>query len=306
MNKRNFVAVIITVLLIFTITSNVNAGPKTSKPTNGNDIVAEINGQKITRKQFGDFLIDAYGDVAMDFLVKKKVVEQEAKKQNVKVTQKEMDDRLEKSANAQIMVMMQQRGMKTTEDLELELFNQGITLDKLRKNIIKSIRNQAEIELVVEKILLKDITYTEDELKEAYDDRFGPKIYAKQIVLKTRKKAEEVLMKLGSGAEFDKLAQKDSIDRASAARGGKMMPFSENSTLGRAVKSLKKNQFSDIVETGYGYHILQLVDRTPGSDKKFDEVRDILEALVEKEKLSQEVQPWLRSLFESAEVEILM
>ncbi|MGR3218580.1 MAG: foldase protein PrsA [Candidatus Anammoxibacter sp.] len=306
MNRKNCATIIMAVLLISTITLNLNAGSKASKPTNENDIVAEINGQKITRRQFGDFLIDAYGDVAMDFLVKKKVVEQEAKRQNVKVTQKEIEDRLKKSANAQIMVMMRQKGMDTKEDLELELFKQGITLDKLRLNIIKSIRNQAEIELVVEKILLKDITNTEDELKEAYDDRFGPKIYAKQIVLKTRKKAEEVLMKLGSGAAFDKLAKKDSIDRSSAARGGKMMPFSENSTLGRAIKSLKKEQFSDIIETGYGYHIIQLVDRTPGSDKKFDEVRDILEALVEKEKLGQEVQPWLRALFESAEVEILM
>ena len=306
MNRINHVAVMIAVLLSFAITLNVRAGSKTSKPVRDDDIVAEINGQKITRGEFGDFLIDAYGDVAMDFMVKRKVVEQEAKRQNVKVTQEEVEVRLKKNADAQIMVMMRQKGLKTKEDLELELFKQGMTLDKLRKNIIESIKNQGAVELLVEKILLKDITFTEEELMEVYEDKFGPKIYAKQIVLKTRKKAEEVLMKLGSGADFEKVAKKDSIDRVSAARGGKMMPFSANSTLGRAVKTLKKDQISDIVETGYGYHIIQFVDRTPGSDRKFDDVLDILEAFVAKEKLNQEVQPWIRSLYESAEVEILM
>lgn len=292
----------ISAFLLFIMTAEVYAKKKTS----GGDVILDINGQKVTRSEFGEFLIKAYGDVALDFLVKRKVVEQEAKKHGVKITKKELEERLERNADVQVNLMMRQKGLTSKEDLELVLFKQGITLDKLRKKIIDSLKNQAGVEMMVEKILIKDITYTEDELKEAYDDRFGEKVHAKQIVLKTRKKAEDVLMKLRGGADFSKLAQKESIDRASAAREGEMMPFGVNTTLGRSVKGLKKGQLSDIIQTGYGYHIIELIDRIPGSEKKFEEVQEQLEAIVKAEKLRQEIQPWLRSLFEAAEVEILM
>ena len=200
-------------------------------------IVVEINGQGITRKEFGEFLISAYGDVALDFLVKKRVVSQEAKKSNVQVTEKELNERLNKVTDVKILNIMKEKRIKSKADFELELFKTGITIDKYRKNIISSIRNQTEIELIVEKIILEDITYTEDELQEAYTNIFGEKVKVNQIVLKTRKKAEEILNKLTGGAKFSKLAQKESIDRASAARGGEMMPLSIESILGRSASA---------------------------------------------------------------------
>ncbi len=283
---------------------NCYGGQKSSKSAKKLEIVAEVNGEKITRKQFGEFLIQAYGDVALDYMVKKAVVSQEAKKNEVKVTEKELDERLNQNAEARIMIMMRKKGYRTKEDLELELFKSGMTLDKLKKNIIASVKNQAEIELIVEKILLRDITFTEDELYEAYDNNFGEKVAAKQIVLKTRKKADEVLRKLNGGAEFEALARKDSIDRASAARGGEMMPFNVNSTLGKSVAQLKEGQISDVIETGYGYHIIKVIKKLPGNPKKFEEVLDTLEKIVQMEKLNQKVQPWLYSLFQSAKVEV--
>lgn len=274
--------------------------------SNGNDIVVDINGQKITRQVFGDFLIKAYGDVALDYIVKKKVVDQEAKKHNVKITDKEFEERLELAANTQILGMMRKNKIPSKEDLELQLFKQGMTLDKYRKTIIQSIKNQTEIEFKVEKILLNDITFTEEELIEAYKTIFGEKVRTKQIVLKTRKKADEVLRKLKGGAEFSKIAKKESIDRASAARGGEMMPLSVEGKLGSAVASLEPGQISQIIETGYGYHILLVLEKIAGSDKPFEEVIDMLENVVTREKLNQKVKPWIRELFEKSTVEILL
>ena len=301
---KTFLITTLSVLTIFSITVTTHA--KATKKTSETDIVIEINDQKITRKEFGEFLITAYGDVALDFLIKKRVVEQEAKKHNITVTEEEHKERLEKSADAQILMMMRKSGLEKKEDLELLLFKKGITMDKMRKKIITSLKNQTGLELVVEKILLESITYTEDELTQAYDDTFGPKVFARQIVLKTRKKAEEILTKLKGGADFTKLAQKDSIDRASAARGGEMMPFSIYTTLGKSVNKLEEKQISEIIQTGYGYHVLQLIKKLEGSDKSFEEVLDKLEIIVKRDKLNQQVQPWLKELFEKSKVEILM
>ena len=301
---KTFLIMALSVLTISSIAITAQAGEK--KKTKETDIVIEINDQKITRKEFGEFLIQAYGDVALDFLIKKKVVEQEAKKHDITVTEEEQKERLERSADAQIQMMMKKSGLEKKEDLELLLFKKGVTMDKMRRNIIASLKNQTNLELVVEKILLENITYTEDELTAAYDDTFGPKIFARQIVLKTRKKAEEVSTKLKGGADFAKLAKKDSIDRASAKRGGEMMPFSIYTTLGKSVSKLKEKQFSEIIQTGYGYHILQLIKKLPGSDKSFEEVLDKLEIIVKREKLNQKVQPWLKELFEKSKVEVLL
>ena len=306
MSKRVLMIFFIFTLFFFAVTLNIYAKSKKSKEPKGSDIVLIINEQKVSRKEFGDFLIKAYGDVALDFLIKKRTVEQVAKKHNIKVTEEEVNERLKRNADSQISIMMRQKGLKSKDDLELVLFKQGMTLDKLRKNIMDSFRNQAGVELMVEKILSRDVTYTEDELFEAYNDLYGEKIIAKQIVLKTRKKAEEILMKLGKGADFAKLAQKESIDRASAAREGEMLPFGVNTTLGKSVKGLKKNQFSDIIQTGYGYHIIKLIERVPGSDKVFEEVQEQVEKIVTQEKLNEKVQPWLRNLFKETEVEILL
>ena len=298
--------VILSLFFIFTNFIIVGVKRSDAKPSNKGDTVIEINNQKITREAFGEFLISSYGDVALDFLVKKIVVLQEAKKNNIQIGEKELNERYEKVADVQVLNTMQKQGIKSKEDFELELFKTGITLDKYRKKIISQIKNQTEIEFIVEKIILEDITFTEDELHEAYINIFGEKVKVNQIVLKTRKKAEEVLSKLKGGAKFSKVAQKESIDRASAARGGEMMPLGTESILGKAALDLKAGEISTIIETGYGYHILQFVKFIEGSDKPFEEVLDFLENVVKSEKLNQQAQPWLQNLFETTDVEVFL
>lgn len=89
-------------------------------------------------------------------------------------------------------------------------------------------------------------------------------------------KAEALLDELRKGANFEKMAKENSADKGSAERGGdlgffprgKMVPEFEN-----AVFDLKKpGDLAGPVKTKFGYHILQLVERKPGSTKKLEEV----------------------------------
>ena len=94
-------------------------------------------------------------------------------------------------------------------------------------------RRQAEIELLAKKVMEKTITITEEELQKTYDQVYGEKIEASQIVFKTRREAEEALKKLKSGADFATLAKNESIDRASAIRGGKCSLLVQRTVLER-------------------------------------------------------------------------
>jgi peptidyl-prolyl cis-trans isomerase D len=109
-------------------------------------------------------------------------------------------------------------------------------------------------------------------------------IRASHILLRTegkdelavRAKAEELLKQARSGADFGELARKNSEDEASAKNDGDLDYFGR----GRMVPefeqvafSLEPGQVSDLVKTSYGFHIIKLIDKKPGTTRPIAEVR---------------------------------
>lgn len=97
-----------------------------------------------------------------------------------------------------------------------------------------------------------------------------------------RAKAEQMLAALRNGASFEDMARKESIDYASAARGGDLGFFGA----GRMVKPFeeavaalaKPGDLSDIVETQFGYHIVRLDERQTARTLPYDEVKEQIKA----------------------------
>ncbi|MEO8260482.1 MAG: peptidyl-prolyl cis-trans isomerase [Acidobacteriota bacterium] len=109
-------------------------------------------------------------------------------------------------------------------------------------------------------------------------------IRASHILLKTEGKddaevkarAEALLAQVKAGADFAALARKSSEDEASAKAGGDLDYFGR----GRMIPEFEQVAFqlmpgetSDLVKTSYGYHIIRLVDKKPGTTKTLAEVR---------------------------------
>ncbi len=109
-------------------------------------------------------------------------------------------------------------------------------------------------------------------------------IRASHILLKTEGKddaavkarAEELLKQARAGADFADLAKKNSEDEGSAKNGGDLDYFRR----GRMVPefeqvafSLEPGQISDPIKTSFGYHIIKLVDKKPGTTRPLAEVR---------------------------------
>ncbi len=268
-------------------------------------IVAVVNGEEISRETLANTLIGIYGNEGIERLIRRTLVKQEAKKRKVTVTEEEIAKRAELHVNAQIQQQMNKGGLKNKEDLDRELEKAGITLDQYRSNIKKMFKltnGQIEAELLSEKIIKETINISDEELHAAYEEQLGEKILAKQIVFRTKRDAEKCLERLKSGANFEALAKKESIDRNSAARGGRMVPFGTKGTLGKTVANLKTGELSKIIKTDNGYHILKLEKRIPKSTKKFSEVKEDLEKLVTVKKVQTRLNPWLINLAESAEI----
>jgi len=266
------------------------------------NIVAIVNNQKITRQELYSLLVDAYGEDALDVLIRRTLIFQEAEKKGVSITDSEVNQRLEIVVDAEINALMRQYRIKEIADLEKELAKVGTNVELLRDKLLKKMRKQAEIELLAEKVMIKTITITEEELRDVYEQEYGEKIEASQIVLKTRSDADDVLKKLKSGADFGTIAKNLSIDRVTALKSGKMQPFSPKDSLGVQIAHLKIGEISDIIKTDYGYHIIKITGRKPAGNKDFKSVRGELEKIAKDQRYRERLKPWLISLIENASI----
>ncbi|RZL92931.1 MAG: peptidyl-prolyl cis-trans isomerase [Variovorax sp.] len=170
---------------------------------------------------------------------------------------------------------------------------------------------QASIEYLVLDLdaAKKNIVINEAELKSYYDQntaRFGTKEErrASHILIsapasapaaereKARAKAQQLLGEVKKAPNtFADVARKNSQDPGSAEKGGDLdfvtrgamvKPFED------AMFALKKGEISDVVETEFGYHIVQLNDIKPAVVPPFEQVRASIENEVRTQQATQE------------------
>jgi len=269
------------------------------------NVVAVVNGEEVNRDRLADLLIDMYGNEGLELLIRRTLVKQESIKRNVTVTEEEIAERIDTLVEGVIEQEMKKGGLKDEDALKRELEKAKVTLDQFKENIQKKFKlsnGQVEAQLLAEKIIKQTIKVTDEELREAYEEQLGEKILARQIVLRTSRDAERNLERIKTGADFEALARKESVDRNSASRGGKMRPFGPKGTIGKEVANLKNGEVSKIIKTDSGYHIIKIDKRIPRSMKKFSEVKEDLAKLVTAQKVQTRISPWLLNLTESAEI----
>ena len=133
---------------------------------------------------------------------------------------------------------------------------------------------------------------TDAQIQAEYNRRIADftiqdQVRASHILLRTegkkedevRAKAEDVLKQARGGTDFAQLAKKYSDDEANRDQGGDL----DYLTRGKMVQDfedaafkLESGQTSDLVKTPYGFHIIKVTDKKPGSTKPLGEVRQQL------------------------------
>jgi peptidyl-prolyl cis-trans isomerase D len=118
-----------------------------------------------------------------------------------------------------------------------------------------------------------------------------------------RKKAEDVLKQLKSGAKFEDLAKKYSDDPGSAKNGGSLSWVNRGQTVPefeKAAFSLPKGGTSDLVQSSYGFHIIHVDDKQDAHLKSLDEVKSQIEPVLKQQKVAQAVDTQARTLLNAA------
>jgi len=166
------------------------------------------------------------------------------------------------------------------------------------------IPEKRDLDLIVGSVadFMQSANITDAELHKQYQDnldnyRVPERVNVRHILIKTqgkpkdqwpqlKAKAEDILKQLQHGGNFAQLAKKDSEDPGSAEKGGELGWITRGQTVpnfDKAAFSLKPGELSGIVETEYGYHIIQVEQKEAGHVKPFDEVKPQLLAEAQKD-----------------------
>lgn len=190
-----------------------------------------------------------------------------------------------------------------------EAFNQAVEESGLSDTDVDDQIRQRVLQNEIAGIVAEDGAVTEADIeafyKENADARFGEKATARHILVKDKAKADQLLADIRKGADFAKIAEKESTDPGSAAKGGELPEFGRGQMVPEfeeAVFAAETDEIVGPVKTDFGYHIIQVIDRTPGQE--LDEVRDEIEAELAQTKEGELLQDALTERTEAAEVTV--
>jgi parvulin-like peptidyl-prolyl isomerase len=247
----------------------VQPGAEVKKP----ELMATINGEEIKRDELGKECLKRYGTEVLDSLVHKEMIADYCRTHNVVVSDKEVDEEIER--------MAKQFKLPKEQWIKLLEKERGIKPSQYAHDIIWPT-------LALRKLSAAELTVSKKELDEAYESQFGPGVKARIIVMSNAKDAAKVRAEaVAAPDKFPALARKHSEDSASASTGGLMPPirhFMGDADFEKAAFSLKVDEISPLVVVGKQYVILKCEGRIEAEPVKIREYADkqIIEALKER------------------------
>lgn len=95
-----------------------------------------------------------------------------------------------------------------------------------------------------------------------------------------KEKIDSIYKKLQSGADFASTAKQDSDDKTTASKGGDLGWVGKgDQALPPSVYALNKNgEFTEPVQSDYGWHIFAVTERKGGETKDYDKVKNVVAA----------------------------
>ena len=123
-------------------------------------------------------------------------------------------------------------------------------------------------------------------------------------VAKARAKAETARKRALAGEDFAELARELS-EGPSAPKGGDLGFFSRDQMVpafADAAFALEPGQISDVVRSGFGFHVIKVEEKRPAGTLPLDEVSDHLRSLLEQQQTGEEVGKMVEALADTATI----
>lgn len=261
--------------------------------SDSSDYVATVEGEKILQTELDEALREQYGAAVLDTLITNKIVELEAKKENITVSDEDIQ--------AEYDELVESYGGEDAINEVLEA--NGLTEDAVKENI--------RIYQLTKNVVAASIEITDEEVEQYFEnnkEKYGQEeqIIASHILLEDEATAKEVLAKVQAGEDFAELAKEYSTDTATKEDGGDLGYISRNQmdeAFEEAAFALEKDAVSEIVQTSEGYHIIKVTNKVPAEEAVFEDVKEEVYADLLESRVSEEYATWIVGKQEEYDIE---
>lgn len=244
-------------------------------------------------------------------LINQKLTDQESKKYSISVSEKELDNAIERVKEVNNYTDEDLRSMLAKEDMTIEGYR-----SKVKEHLIRSkLLNYA----IKSKIII-----TKDEITSYYNSniekyRGEKKYYLKNIIKRVgldmsddkkqniRSKMEEIHDKLKGGKKFEDVI-KDYVDSDFDIKNLDLGMFKYNELspeIQEAIKELKAGDFTKVVETEVGYQIIYVEKTEEKQDKSLEEVTPEIQDILFGESVEKKFETWIGDLRQKSHIKVV-
>lgn len=281
--------------------ANNNARPGAARPTQGatdpadpQQVMAVVNGEQITREELGRECMRRHGKDVLEGMVNKHLISEACLERGVTITEKDVWDEIGRMAG--------KFGLSTERWLTLLKEERNITSEQYQREIIWPM-------LAMRRLAAAETDVTEEELKQAFESEYGPKVRARIIVVSSERRAKELLEQVRENPDsFGDVAKDNSEDQASAAARGLIPPIRKHigdAGLEEAAFSLKAGEISDVISVANQFVIIKCERQEPETyiaSQNLPEVEGRLRETIRDQKLRIAASELFRQLQDQAEL----
>jgi len=264
-------------------------------------VMAYVEGKPVYMEAANDLLFRSYGTQVAEQLIANELVRQAAEKENITITQEDIQEELDKS----LAGLFRSTSQPADRAKLLDTFLQRRNIS--RKQWDLTMRRNA----ILRKLVKDQVSVSDEEIHDVYLGQYGKKAQVSMIQVASLPEAQEIIEKANlEGADFAKLAQKYS-KHGSARMGGALPPLGQADKTAppailQAAMALKEvEDISDPIQVATDFYILKLNNIIEPSDVKLDDVTAEIKARLLEQKIRAEQMQYLRNSFESAEIKLV-
>lgn len=183
---------------------------------------------------------------------------------------------------------------------------------------------EVTIQALLQQEVISKITVSDEEVKKYYDERKDQfnepeQVRASHVLVQVdpkatqetkdaaKKKIEDVLAQAQAGKDFAELAKQYSDcpskeqggDLGFFKRGDMVKPFED------AAFALNVGELSGVVETQFGFHVIQLAEKKSAREVPFEEAKERLTQSIKQQRTNTDAVAWVNALKSKSTIELL-
>ncbi len=309
---KKLIVLIMSMLLMFSLSSCSKLKPNA---TTDQQAIADINGEKISKEMYDKYVKmgnfnyqmrkmtqdtgesvsaelpsltteeeSAVKDDVFEQLVFSNLINQEADKQNLKISKEELDNAYKSMIENKGQLGYDEwlQGTGLTEEDTMYIIKTQLVFDKLSSAVTKT------------------VSVSDDEARKYYDENYSKQLEISHILVADENQANNVLSQLKNGANFEELAKEVSICPSKSQGGhlGTNAPGQWVQEFEVAAAALKAGEItSKPVKTEFGYHIIKA-----DNAKDFEQSKNMIKMQMQKQKETEALENYTKTLRDQANV----